>query len=107
MGNYEYVVNDIDTEMRRIAEGARKYGWYICRVREGDDITAPSLFPTIPEDRILTMVKAALRRDCSDGCEFCSQEHPMLQVEEYGYYKLCTSMLSAYLNKMKKQKSVR
>lgn len=106
MGNYEYVFNDIDTEMRRIAEGARKSGWHICRVSNDEDITEPSLFPIIPEDKILAMVKAALRRDCSQGCEFCSQEHPMLQVED-GYYKLCTPMLSAYLNQMKKQKSVR
>ena len=107
MSNWEYVCDDIDATLRMIAEKARRYGWCIWDTEKDVFLAEPSLFPIIPEENIMTMVKAVLRRDCPKECDFSSKPHPMLQVGEGAYYKLCTPMLLAYLKERSKKHAKR
>lgn len=88
----EYLVNDIDAEMRSIETEARKFGWVIeYASRKGFImLSQPRLFPEVDEKLILAAVKAGFRRNCNQNCAWCSSSHPLLQVEEFSYVKLCT-----------------
>ncbi len=106
----EYLVNDIDAEMGSIETGARKCGWVIEYPDRKDFImlTQPRLFPEVDENLILAAVKAAYRRNCEQNCTWCSSSHPLLQIEEFSYVKLCTLIafkIFPILEKLKKEES--
>jgi len=84
----KYIYNDIDAHLAEVAVQARRYGWYI--EYRGEPVTEPALFPRIDESRILEMVCLAVRRDCNTNCPKASMNHPLLQIGEYSYVKMCT-----------------
>ena len=84
----KYVFNDMDAYLAEVAAQARLYGWYI--EYRGEPVTEPALFPRIDESRILEMVRLAARWDCNKTCPMASSNHPLLQIGEYCYAKMCT-----------------
>lgn len=87
---FPYLVSDIEAEMRMVREGAARFGWHV--THNWNDLTEPRLFPEIPEVQLLAAVKAAYRRECNRNCDICSQPHPLLQIEDGSYVKLCTKV---------------
>lgn len=100
---FPYLVSDIEAEMRRIREGAAIFGWHV--THNWRDLSEPRLFPEIPEEQLLAAVKAAYRRDCDRNCDICSQPHPLLQIEEGSYVKLCTMIAEKLFRRKLAQRS--
>ena len=87
----KFLVNDIDATLKTIEAEARVCGW--CVEHRGQ-VIAPSLFPQIPEEKILAAVKAALRWDCNKHCQECAYNHPLLQTRD-GQWKMCRKVFRA------------
>ena len=80
------------TDLADVSAGAARYGWSVYQIGAENEwrlISEPQFFP--PEEPALLRAAArAMWATCPDACPYLGTAHPLLQVSEHCFYKLCT-----------------